>query len=927
MAFLAVDQPFTDALDAAWQTSALPAEARCVVWSLLERDTLTPLSGVTGGSLGGAFGVALDELHRQSGRLGRYRLRRLDAKTAVTAGLDHQRRLTTVEGYPLKLDAAAKAALPLVVVAKDDEETLKPQSARTLPVEAAATLSEAVRLTRTRLNRRLVTAVAVVLALLAGGATAYTLVIGASDAAEQRSARAATAADLAARAVSSEHADPRTAGLLALAAYRIDPGSARAVDAMRQILSDNQDIARSWQASPVAVDAIAVDDRDGRLYTGGDDPSLKVWNLKTGTLLGRIDGPVKLLAIDPHTPALAASDGTRISLYDTTTTVPTLLGALPAAGCVQPGSSLVSAAFSSNGVDFVAAWSDMAVATYDLTTRTQVSCWRLPDLATKDQLGSPDALDPVGSVTLDAAITDSQALLLLNNNRVLSVDLRTHRVSVELQVSDIPGVPLMMRATDSDIAVATRDGVMVWDRKARKQIAYPAGGITSRPTALELLNDEVLVAGSQGTALVPLYADARRSWATDTHGPRGGPAALATIGTSNTIAVGEPGGRVDVLSEGVGPLTLPLNTSTRTVTFTSTGSLVFPDTSFGDDAWGLYRLSAASLTPDQISTVMLDMSKDTYRFPDSWRPIDAGGVAVTGPGAVAVVGRELLTAPGGERTGRLVAFYWPPGNTTVWWKVLAPASGATWDPAGHSAPRVALAAGGSVLLARIPDGTAEFWDPTGNERGTLGLRSGTTSMAVFGDRAVIAEGQGQSADLVLVDVATRAVLARVPAPGVEEVAASADGRSITTLSEDNRVQQRDAALRPIGTAVQLPAAGRASALAETADGSRVAVSQGAQVEVYDLATGLPAMPPLDEASGLTVQQLAWSPDGSRLAGAALPQQAGTSGLEPGPVDVWQIREAEWTAQMCQWTGGGLSAAQWALYVGHQIPFMNLCQGS
>jgi dipeptidyl aminopeptidase/acylaminoacyl peptidase len=232
-----------------------------------------------------------------------------------------------------------------------------------------------------------------------------------------------------------------------------------------------------------------------------------------------------------------------------------------------------------------------------------------------------------------------------------------------------------------------------------------------------------------------------------------------------------------------------------------------------------------------------------------------------------------------------------------------------------------------VLLARIPDGTAEFWDPTGNERGTLGLRSGTTSMAVFGDRAVIAEGQGQSADLVLVDVATRAVLARVPAPGVEEVAASADGRSITTLSEDNRVQQRDAALRPIGTAVQLPAAGRASALAETADGSRVAVSQGAQVEVYDLATGLPAMPPLDEASGLTVQQLAWSPDGSRLAGAALPQQAGTSGLEPGPVDVWQIREAEWTAQMCQWTGGGLSAAQWALYVGHQIPFMNLCQGS
>ena len=49
----------------------------------------------------------------------------------------------------------------------------------------------------------------------------------------------------------------------------------------------------------------------------------------------------------------------------------------------------------------------------------------------------------------------------------------------------------------------------------------------------------------------------------------------------------------------------------------------------------------------------------------------------------------------------------------------------------------------------------------------------------------------------------------------------------------------------------------------------VAIAQGTRVHIYDIGSGVEAIPALEEPLGNQVADLAWSPDGTMLAGLSV----------------------------------------------------------
>jgi WD40 repeat protein len=220
MLFLVADRRFAQALDVAWRTAAAPLTGRCVVWRLTTDEL--PVDQVAGGSLGAAFGVALTDLARRTPPP--IRVRRLDRRCAITAGLEPDLRLSPVTGIPNKLEQAIRQRLRVILAPPADPETLPEPLLRDARVRFAADLPAAVRLSRTRLNPAFVAIVAALLLAVAGVSGGVLAAARESRAAHVR----AVAAALLPAAASLRTADPAGALLLEALAVRLDGTGARA---------------------------------------------------------------------------------------------------------------------------------------------------------------------------------------------------------------------------------------------------------------------------------------------------------------------------------------------------------------------------------------------------------------------------------------------------------------------------------------------------------------------------------------------------------------------------------------------------------------------------------------------------------------------------------------------------------------------------
>ncbi|MGW1927955.1 hypothetical protein [Streptomyces sp. NPDC001919] len=904
------DEKFHTSLRHAWIAASRDVRGT-VLWSLTDDEGVTAMA--TDPSLGCAFAVLLDEVRRaQSGRVRRLATggRRLNPRIALIGALDGstEGRLTSVGGYEAKLsvvDNGQTVVLPDADRRRALEAWEGDRSAQLKPVHTVAEAAKAARsMDMPAILRSALPVFVVLLALaLIGLGTARVQYLRG-----ETKDREKLAAGLVAKAMTRRGSEPRLAGLLALAGRRIASGTPNAEQAMRDVLEANSGLRISWKASPGSVDSVAVDDARDRVYTTGDDPYLKSWDLRTGKPLGFVKGEFGGLVFGPESGMLAAHGKDGTLLFSAQSAVPKLLGALPGPTCAGPDTYPVATTFTEGGSRLVEVRNDGTIAQYDLLTREQSAChragqgrWSVVDAAV--------ATSPWVSGQLPA---EERAVLLLDDNAVVSVGLDSHKVQVEIENEDIPGQATALGADDGLVMLATPGGVLAWDRVKKRQLDYPVGGLADSPKVLIGHSGSVVIAGDAGAALIPLGTGGDAAASRGLERPRGGATGAAAVGRGFTVVTAGRDGWVGVLDRRPGPLGLLPGGASSTATFDPDGSLLLTDVS-GNLSYGL-----RSIRPDPLAyhqNPALAEYPVLTEYPASGHFIND---AASSPAFVAAAG---------QFQGASNIVVWKRDGTRL--KSLRPPNA----DQGTSAHRIAVGVGfvpdRELLVARHVDGPLYLWSTrTWKPLGTVALgASEGLGFTLHESRplALALERPGAAdARLVLVDLVTRTTRA-VDTPRVHRFAWSLDGKRVALLGLDNTVRFLDADLHRTGDPLRLTGAvTEPSSIALSPDGAQVAVGYGDRVTVRDTGTGDPLLPELQVSGTDRILHLRWSPDGQVLAGITR-SSVGREGDRPaGPVELWRVGSVDWGEVLCRWSGSGLTEEEWKEFVDPDEPYIDLC---
>ncbi|WP_141743719.1 hypothetical protein [Streptomyces agglomeratus] len=910
------DEAFHGSLRNAW-TAAGSGVGGTVLWSLTDNEGVTAM--VADPSLGCACAVLLDEARQQSaGRIRRVvTVRRINSRTALVGALDGtpDGRLSGVGGYKQKLGVADNGQI--VVLPEGDLPKAQEvwEGDRAAQLKGVETVAEAAKAARTVDTPALVRVGASAVGIL----TALVLIVGGMaywfwDRGEER-ARGALAADLVTEALTRRGTEPRLAGLLALAGERIDPGTPNAEQAMRDVLETNSGLRLAWKASPGSVDSVAVDDERNRVYTTGDDPYLKSWDLRTGKALGRVPAEVGKLVFSPEAGLLAAEAGDGIRLYSAQGPVPEPLGTLPEASCAGPDTYRVATAFTELGNRLVEVRSDGTIAQFDVLTREESGCRR----------SGPGGASQVHWRVLDAAVAPSvwvsgqlpgeeRAVLLLDDNKVVSVGLNTHKVKSEIADEDIPGQATAVGANDELVVLATPRGVFAWDRQRKRPLDYPVGGLADQPKVMIEHSGSVVIAGDGGTALVPLGTGGDAASSRGLERPRGGAASAAAVGELFTVVAVGRDGWVGLLDRRPGPLGMLPGGASSTATFDKDGSLLLTSVS-GELSYGLRRVRPEPLAyqrnPAMAEYPTLEEYKSAGHFIND---------AASSP---------VYVTTAGQFEGSAKIAVWRRDGT--WLRDLEPpgADRGTTSSAHRIAVGVGFVPGEDLLVARHVDGPLYLWSTrTWKPVGTVPLGpSEGLGLTLHESRPLALALERAGADdarLVLVDLVARTTKA-VDTPGVHRFAWSRDGSRVALLGRGNTVRFLNADLRETRPPLRLTGALTApSSIALSPDGGRVAVGYGDRVSVRDAATGDLALPELRVSGTDEILHLRWSPNGDVLAGITRSPRGREGDRPAGPVELWRVGAIDWGEVLCRWTGSGLTPEEWLDHVGPTEPYIDLC---
>lgn len=904
MTLCSADERFREALAAARRIAGGPPHGT-VLWSLT--DQVGPVTRVTGESLSLAFAVLLDEQRRLSRRVvGRLTVRRSRARTAIVGRVSpgDPTAALSVAGYGPKLSVVSEDTR-IVLPSADHAAALRENQAfaHLLPVD---TWRQAARASRA-IHRRSVSAIIVIcLGLVAAtGLGLYRL----SESQRGLDQRRALAADLAARSVTMRETDPVLAAKLGLAAHHIAPDSNRATDALRDVLEDNRNVVRSWQADPARVGALAVSEPLDRIVTSGSEPVTRMWALSSGAPSGELPVRTHQMVAAERQAYVAAAIDDGLALFDIGGDTLTELGSLPDLSCSNE-TEVAAFGFTRNDTNLVVVWKDGAVNNYDVVTRSETSC--RDSERTLAPLTFAETL-PVNKVVAADVVegTGDEVVMVLSNNDVIS-SRSGGKARVEVPRDSFVGDASLVAASPETVSVALPQGVAVWSRSHRTLLANPAGGLGGEPHVLVESHGHLLIGGDAGTALIPLPGDNWRM-ADSLATPSGGTATVAAISERGMVA-GGPGGRISVIAASTGELALEQEITTTATAFLPDGRLLASDVPKGLSDRSTGTLSSGIRVFDPRIGKYPDDPLTRWTYGEEGLMFFANMVVV-GPG---------LVASAGQVRGRGAILVWQGDDHTSPTELLLPPPDEKELPSQEKIiAAIGLTPDGGLLVARHVSGEIGFWTVPGLESaGTLKLPPGNTRMSVRAGRVTLVTGSKDKIELVDVDTATRRIIRRVPAPGAWLMSGTPDGTRTVSMGDDGTIQIRGPELEPLGDSWRPSTSGEpVTAIALDAVGRRLAIAQGDQVLVYDVDTRTLAMPPL-QAYGSRVVTMSWSPDGELLTGTTMPPQRGNKQVTP--LRVWKTGELDWSSQVCRWAGGGFSRAEWSRYVGSAADYIDLC---
>lgn len=915
MTLTSADPMFQEALATAWKLAGGSLD-HAVLWSLT--DSAGPVLRVGGPSLGAALTVLLNEHSRISRRVrGPLTAFRVRSENAIVGAVheDTPKAVLPVSGYEAKLRAITDSMRVILPSANlgEAKEADRSGLAELKPVD---TWPEAAKSARRWARRRTLTVAASLLGVLTLVAGTITWITASGREDDQRRAQSSS---LAAQAVNLRDTDPPLAAKKALAAHRIDPANPSAVDALRDLLADRRNVARSWSAHPSRVDALAVSEDLGRIVTSGGDELTKVWKTD-GTWLGQVPRHSIRLVTAESQGLAAGVTVTGLSLFDIGGDAPTELAQLPRPGCVSKYvDDVADLAFTGQDSTLVTVWRDGAVSVHDVVTHKEISC-TAPAEALSPLRFNPEL--PTEKV-LDADVVELQPsgqleiVLLLTSNDVVTVRRPGTTAEITLPFRQITDTPTSVAASPTAIAVGTKRGVVVWSKPGLTLLMNPAGGLNTEPATIEFSDGHLLLGGDAGAAVVRV---GNPSWRMpDSLGDLNGGAARVAAIDERTVVTGGRDGEVRVIGDTAG-LRVDQLTFATDVDFLPDGRLV------GSSVPSSNGVDPTTFNTYSDSLVLLDPK----RAPD---PVESKGNIDThyiyGSERTKFFANEVAAIPGlaaaaGQISGAGAILVWRDDRKDSPRLLSIP----DIESKGSDLPAriigsVGITPDGATLVARHANGklavfSTEKWKITS----TLDFKPGPVRLSVGPKHVLLISGVDQNAELVRIELPSGAVTHREAAPNTRYLTASADGATVITMTKDGQLQRRDAELKPVGSSWR-PSSSGAQVLAVTSDpsGRRVAIGQGEKVLVYDIETRLLAFPELVAAKG-NVVNLSWSLDSQMLTAVSMPPQRGL--IQVSPLRLWRVGDLDWTDQVCRWTGTGFTTDEWIRHVGKDIPYIDLC---
>jgi WD40 repeat protein len=942
MAFLLADDRFMAALTRAWAQSEMARGDQCVLWSLTRGEQ--PCSDIVDGSLAGALCVALDELHRAGRHFGRLRLKRLDQRCAITATLAIGGQLGPVAQLDNKLRAAHREQLRVVVGANTDAQRDEAESRGRMydvvSLGCAASVQDAVTLTRTRVAKAVVSAVIAALVALVLVGTVATILISGSDEREGSAKQRQLAATVASKSVDEDQRNPRLAALLALASQKIDPGPT-ADEALMHVAQADQFVSRVIPAANGQLNTIAQNTTT--FFTGGDDGKLRIWSKPAFKLLATVstDSVITTVSADTRTPEIASAGANGdVRLWDVHDPAHPVSFLLPKS---TGAPEWVNLQFNEQGTRLAGFAQDGTVTEWDVPARIYLRTESLSSFGTPLLRPNGRSLQIV-AVTHDSYTSelepssDMKVLVATNGRQVLAVDLSRKQATEITSGSGMPGdITALAEEQQGDdyIAMGTSAGVVLWDRTGYDQVAFPLGGISEPVNAVAWSNGkELVIATNNGVAIAENRYGAGASQtalgenAPADSQPRGGETSDLTVNGS-TIAGAQEDGNIMIFNPRLSHFALPSTAGSDSLAFDDQGNLLLTQTySDSTHITGLYLIHPSagkgSPTAGTLENEQQYPQLKTFSAPATWWP-SSNTFYVND----AVLTGDLVVASGQDpfNTGAVMVWNAKDGQPIRYLRV----------PGGNPSivTEVALVPSRQLMVAYSTSGelvawSTRTWNLVGNvyvgPTGGFSVNPSEADVLVTGfasNKDVGTASQNTRGDFLIVSLKTLTVTRRVPHGDVAHALYSPDGHWIATVGDDREVSfYAPNTLRRVGVPLSLE--GGFPVDVAWRQGSRelaVSTFEGTTF-VIDVRRRDFAIPPLVDPNGYQPVQVAWDPIGDLLAVGSRVQ--GEGDIYNGKTDFWRVNTTNWDSEMCAIAGGGLSRGEWEHYVGDGAPYRQLC---
>ncbi|MEV4382979.1 AAA family ATPase [Streptosporangium sp. NPDC049644] len=717
-------------------------------------------------------------------------------------------------------------------------------------------------------------AVAALVVLLVASLTSGILAIDQAREATDRE-HVTRSRELAQRAEIFTDTDPAVSRLLAATAWSIAPTP----EARRALITTTLAPARAvFTGHTGRVNAVAISPKGGIVAGGGDDGTVRLWDMATGRAVGRPmtspeelvndlaftrDGSLLVVASEVMTEDFS-SGGVR--LWDVATQ---RLSGEPLVFDTDfdAGTEVFSALDISPDGTRLAAEADGEVHVWDLATREQLATFPTPSV--EDLAFSPDG----GSL----AIADTDGAIRLWN-------VADGSNLSPLMVSSSGNVAAWRIAFTPDgttlISVDSDETIRFWDLATSKQVGEP---ITRAGLSLALTPDgTTLVTVGEGNVIVLYDTRARRQVSVPFIGHIGPALDLAVSADGRILASAGEEGTVRIWDLATGrqvgrPLTQKGGETIHAMYLAPDGRTVATSSVTGGRLWDV---TARRRFGDLIAKAELGYS----------------GPVVFGPD-----GKTLAI---GETDGTIQLWDVPTQRRNG-----LPLLGHTENPEFSTALVFALdfSFDGGLLASSGIDGTLRFWDVRRHRQiGAALADAAGVSVAFSPDGRLLAVGMADGT-VWLWDTASHQRIAVLHGhrANVADLAFNAEGTLLATAGADRTIRLWDMETRRQVGQPLVGHAGIVRSLAFAPEGDLIAgAGQDATIRLWDVATQQQIGRPLI-GHDQDVVGVAFTPDGQALVSAGY----------DGTIRQWDIaRPPDLLKAVCGLAQRPITAAEWELYV-------------